>query len=175
MDIPLAQVIKIRPPPIDRITKNAAQLLTEDEIDRIPLLPVSSDRALVSMLYEGGFRVLEVGTMTWEQILFDEYGCVVNVCKKTLIPRKVRLTASTHYLKQWMNEYPLQVPKKSNPKNTETLVFLTSQNNPLRTKVLRRTEECCKTSGDREESNAASLPALPNHPSCTTGSGGGSD
>jgi integrase/recombinase XerD len=132
VNIPLARVTQIRPPTIDRITKNAAQLLTADEIESMIRSCLSArDRALVSMLYEGGFRVIEVGTLTWEQVHFDEYGCIVDVCKKTLIPRKVRLTASTHYLKQWMNEYPLPLPKKSNPKNTETLVFLTSQNNPL--------------------------------------------
>jgi len=127
VDIQLQRLLKVKPPSVDRITKNSKQLLTEDEVGRMILCCLSArDKALVSMLYEGGFRIVEIGTLTWKQILFDSYGLVIDVREKTDIKRKVRLTASTQYLKKWMDEYPFPISE-----GDETLVFLTSQNNPL--------------------------------------------
>ena len=45
------------------------------------------DRAIIMMLYEGGFRIGEIGALKWGDLKFDEYGIVVNVRFKTEKPR----------------------------------------------------------------------------------------
>jgi site-specific recombinase XerD len=46
------------------MTWTASQLLTEDKVVRMLNVCFNSrDRVLISMLYEGGFRVKELGTL----------------------------------------------------------------------------------------------------------------
>ena len=107
------------------MTKLPSQLLsTEEVLTMIRNCRTSRDRALISALFEGGFRIKELGTLTWSQILFDRYGCVVNVNVKTGRPRYVRLITSAPYLAAWKSDYPLSM-------NEESLVFLTTQYRPL--------------------------------------------
>jgi len=124
--IPSDKVKRIKPPAWDTMTKTASQLLTEEEVlAMIKACMSSRDRALISTLYEGGFRVKEVGTLTWGQVQFDQYGVVINVNVKTEKPRYVRVVASAPYLASWRNDYPYEP-------YDEALVFLTSQRRPLR-------------------------------------------
>jgi len=41
------------------------------------------DRALISVLYEGGFRIKEIGTLTWDQVSFKDNRVIINVNIKT--------------------------------------------------------------------------------------------
>ncbi|MDT8357813.1 MAG: tyrosine-type recombinase/integrase [Methanomicrobiaceae archaeon] len=95
--IDLEEVDRIRPPAWDTMTKTASQLLTEEgEVGAmIDHCLNARDRALIAMLYEGGFRIIELGTLTWEQVQFDEYGMIVNVNCKTEKARYVRLVMIT--------------------------------------------------------------------------------
>jgi integrase/recombinase XerD len=123
--LPKEKIRQIRAPPPDRMTKLPSQLLSADEVlTMIHSCRSSRDRALISCLFEGGFRIKELGTLTWSQILFDSYGCVVNVNVKTGRPRYVRLVSSAPYLAAWKSDYPL-------PTIVESLVFLTVQYRPL--------------------------------------------
>jgi len=55
------------------MTKVAADLLTPDEITgMVKACTRPMDRALIMMLYEGGFRIGEIGTMTWGDLTFDK-------------------------------------------------------------------------------------------------------
>ena len=70
------------------MTKTAADLLTPDEVGAfIRSCKSVRDLAFYMALYEGGFRVGELGKLTWGQVKFDEYGVAINVDFKTGKPR----------------------------------------------------------------------------------------
>ena len=56
-----------------------------------------SDKALIAMLYEGGFRISELGTMTLKDVSFDRYGVLAMVNGKTGM-RRERLIWSMPYV-----------------------------------------------------------------------------
>jgi len=97
----------LKRPKRDLMTKTVADILTEEEIKKmVEACESSRDRALLMMLYDGGFRIGELGKLTWGQISFDKYGVVVNVDEKTGKPRYVRLLAASPYLAKWKDDYP---------------------------------------------------------------------
>ena len=86
-NVPADKIEGIRAPKADRMT-NDGQMLTEDEVRAIiDACQTSRDRAIIATLYEGGFRVQELGTLTWAQVKFNDYGTVVNVDEKTGAPQ----------------------------------------------------------------------------------------
>ena len=119
--IPMEKISQIRPPAVDTMTVTAGDLLTEEEVmTLIRACQSSRDRALISVLYEGGFRISELGTLTWGQVSFDEHGTVINVNVKTEKPRHIRLVAATQFLAAWKRDYPFEPVDN-------TLVFITAQ------------------------------------------------
>jgi integrase len=123
--VPVDEIREIKAPRSDRMTKTAQMMLTEEEIRAmIEACRNSRDRAIVSTLYEGGFRCEEIGRLTWAQIKFDEYGAIVNVDEKTGRPRYIRLVAAKPYLIQWQNDYPFTA-------TPDALVFISFQRLPL--------------------------------------------
>lgn len=81
--------------------KKASDMLTKEEVTR--LIQAGSnfrDRALVSVLYDGGLRPIECACMKWEDLKFDDYGAVLNTSEKTGKPRYIRLTLSVPALKE---------------------------------------------------------------------------
>ena len=75
VSIPLAGIQKIKAPPMDRNTKTPAQIFKRDEVlAMISACQSSRDRAMVSILYEAGLRIIEIGTLCWGNITLDEYG-----------------------------------------------------------------------------------------------------
>jgi integrase/recombinase XerD len=108
--IKLDKLNKIKMPRYGMRTKTAEQMLTPDEVKRIiEACTTSRDRALVAMLYEGGFRVGELGTLRWNQVKFNDWNVVLNVEEKTGFPRYVPLVMSKPYLAQWKNDYPVEI------------------------------------------------------------------
>jgi integrase/recombinase XerD len=63
------------------------------------------DRALVSVLYEGGFRPVELARLVWSAVNFDDYGATVVTAEKTGKPRQVRLISSAIALKTWQTHH----------------------------------------------------------------------
>ena len=123
--IPLEKIEKIKAPGCDLMTKTAGDLLDEMEIlAMINASQNSRDRALISMLYEGAFRIMEVATLQWSQVKFDEYGAVINVDLKTERPRYIRLVSSVPHLATWMKDYPYKPEGNA-------LVFITAKHHPL--------------------------------------------
>ncbi len=106
-NLPEKKVHAIRNPKKNTLTKTAGDMLTPDEVLAIlKACSRSSDRALVSMLYEGGFRIGEIATLTWGALKFDDRGVIVNLDFKTGIPRYVRLMINSQLIKQWRADYP---------------------------------------------------------------------
>jgi len=123
--IPLEGIQKIKIPPMDRITKTADQIFTREEVlAMIAACQSSRDRALVSILYEAGLRIIEIATLCWGNVMLDEYGARIRVCEKTGIPRTIRLTTSKPYIAAWKNDYPYDPSE-------EALLFFTRTNKPL--------------------------------------------
>lgn len=123
--LPEKKIQKIQPPPKNRMTKTAGDILTIEEIDKMLKACLRSrDRAMLSMLYEGGFRIGEIGTVTWGDLAFDSKGVKVNTDRKTGKPRYIRLVDSKPLLVNWMADYPFEI-------KPEYPVFLTERNQPI--------------------------------------------
>lgn len=118
--MPAEKVRKIRPPSPDKMTTTAGDLLTEEEIRAmIEASKTVKDRALVSVLYESGCRIIELAQLKWGDVRFEEWCAWINVDGKTGKPRLIPLVASRGYLAAWKADYPLQV-------RDDALVFLTN-------------------------------------------------
>jgi site-specific recombinase XerD len=133
------KIHKLQTPPKDTMTKVAADLLTPDEITAmVKACTRTMDRALIMMLYEGGFRIGEIGTMTWGDLTFDKYGIIANVNFKTNMPRYVRLIMAREYLAQWRACY------KPDPSG-ERLVFVNERGRPLIHATINKRLKCIAT------------------------------
>lgn len=103
----------------------ASELLTGDEIQAlISVCMTSRDRALLMTMYEGGFRVGEIGEMRWGHLKMDETGIVVNVTFKTMKPRYVRLVMAKEHLIKWKSDYPEKI-------TDDALVFINERRKPM--------------------------------------------
>ena len=130
--VPVEKVNKIRPPRYQTSIKNAEALLTPEEIRRMLEACTSSrDRAMVSTIYEGAFRVGEVGTLTWGQVKFTDWNATINVDYKTGKSRYVPLVASRQYLAEWKANYPL-------PVTPDAHVFLSYKKRPFQYRGLAK-------------------------------------
>ena len=82
------------------------ELLTEEEVMKmINCSDSQRDRALISMLYESGSRISEIGLMKIKEVVFDEYGIKITISGKTGA-RRIRLVNSAPYLQAWLNIHP---------------------------------------------------------------------
>ncbi|HJK23818.1 MAG TPA: tyrosine-type recombinase/integrase, partial [Methanocorpusculum sp.] len=70
---------KITVPAADHMTKTAEDILTEEEVQRMKETAWSSrDRAIISVLYEGGLRASELGSLRWGDLRFTDQTVVLN-------------------------------------------------------------------------------------------------
>ncbi len=88
-----------------------SDLITPEEFKRmLEACTNSRDRALLSLLYETGARIGEIGSMKVKDVVFDDYGAVVwfpvrdTGSKKHR--RKVRVIFSAQYLSKWISDHP---------------------------------------------------------------------
>lgn len=89
----------------------ASDMLTQEEVKSLIHHCLNRrDKALVSLLWESGGRIGEIGTLKIKDVVFDEFGCKVTVNGKTGV-RTVRVIDSAAYLLEWLNNHPC----KSNP------------------------------------------------------------
>lgn len=125
-EIPEKKIRDIKPPGRDTMTKTAGDLLTPEEIQKIISVCTSSrDRALISLLYEGAFRIGEVGTLTWQQVKMSKDSLIISTNFKTGKPRRIRLAACLPYLATWKDDYPGEI-------TPDKMVFVTLVNNSPR-------------------------------------------
>ena len=138
------------------MTRTVETIPTPDEVEAIIRACQSPrDRALFGMLWDGGFRIVELGTLTWGQVKFDQFGCAINVNAKTEYARYVRLLGSSAYLAQWRDCYPCQI-------TNDALVFLTRQHRPLTYDVVAvQLPEAGEESRSLEAAHPACLPPWP--------------
>ena len=87
-------------------------LITEKEFEAmLNACRNSRDRALISLLYESGARIGEVGSMRVKDVSFDEYGAIVWLPESKTQKRKLRIVYASSYLSSWLSDHPL----KDNP------------------------------------------------------------
>jgi len=87
-------------------------LITEEEFEAMLNACMNSrDRALISLLYESGARIGEVGSMRVKDVSFDEYGAIVWLPESKTQKRKLRIVYASSYLSNWLSDHPL----KDNP------------------------------------------------------------
>lgn len=95
--------IKLTPPSKYKLPD---EILDEEEILRMEEACMNlRDKAIVRVLYEGGFRVGEFLAMKIKDVKFDEMGAVVTVDGKTGM-RRVRLVSSVPALIRWLDVHP---------------------------------------------------------------------
>jgi integrase/recombinase XerD len=63
------------------------------------------DKALLSMLYESGGRIGEIGTLKIRDVSFEKVGCRVTVLGKTG-SRPILIVNSAHFLATWLSIHP---------------------------------------------------------------------
>lgn len=113
----------------DKPRVKASAILTESEIDRlISVAEHARDKAFVSMLYELGARIGEIGTLSIKDISRDKYSFTLDLSGKTG-HRTPRIVASDPYLSAWLNMHPL----KDNP-NAPLWIMLGDRNKQERMK-----------------------------------------
>ena len=104
------RINKIRVPTAHQMTKTAEMLVSPQEVlNMILACRNSRDRAFISVLYEGGFRIGELGSLRWNQVKFNDWNVAINVDNKTGKPRYIPLVMSRSYLAAWKNDYPIPI------------------------------------------------------------------
>lgn len=103
---PIVDWIKVGVSRSEKKLPAEGDLLTEEDVQK--LLSLAShprDKALVSMLWESGARIGEIGNLQLKHVVFDKYGIVISVKGKTG-SRKIRLISSVPYISTWLNNHP---------------------------------------------------------------------
>ncbi len=123
--IDFEKVKKIRVPAYTPKVKSEDDILTEEEVKRIIETPRSLRyRALLGILYEGGFRIQEMAYLRWRDVIFFEWGCRIRTDGKTEKERNVPIIAYRELLAQWRTEHPDPSP--------DNFVFVNYHNRPLK-------------------------------------------
>ena len=105
--IPREEIKEIKVPGGNTMTKVAGQMLSDEEIHAmISVCTRSIDRAIISVLFEGGLRIKELAMLTWDQVSFEKKNAVLNVNVKTGKPRHIPLFFARPYLAAWKADYP---------------------------------------------------------------------
>lgn len=95
----------------DQPKVQASDILTEKEVDElIKVAEHPRDKAFISMLYEIGARIGEIGTLRIKDISKDKHSFIIDLKGKTG-HRSVRIVESDPLLSAWLNAHPL----KDNP------------------------------------------------------------
>lgn len=92
----------------DKPRVQASDILTEKEVDKlIQSAEHPRDRAFISMLYELGARISEIGNLKIKDVTQDKYSYIVDLTGKTG-HRTPRIVTSSPYLTIWLNNHPLR-------------------------------------------------------------------
>ncbi len=82
------------------------EMLEPEEVQKIIKAANNKrDKAIVSLVWESGAHIGEIGGMQVKNVAFDKTGCRVMLDGKTGM-RRIMLINSAPYLVQWMNEHP---------------------------------------------------------------------
>ncbi len=102
------EIREIKAPGMDWSAKKPEEMLTKEEVlQTIEACTNSRDKALISMLYDASARPVDLLTLKWKDVTFDENGAFYRTSAKTGKERFVRLTHISHpYLSLWKSDYP---------------------------------------------------------------------
>jgi hypothetical protein len=132
--IPLSEINSIKLPGRNKNVFTAKDILTEEEIKEILDNCLSiRDRAFVSMLYDGGFRGIELCLMAWKDLTIDDEAIHARTNEKTGFERRVYLTFSRESLLKWKEEYSHKWGKPE----SDNAVFVTGEGKPFRYSAAR--------------------------------------
>ncbi|MFC1723224.1 tyrosine-type recombinase/integrase [Nanoarchaeota archaeon] len=102
----LVSWISIRKSKSEMKLPSDTDLLNEEDVQKlIKVADQPRDRAFVSVLWESGARVGEIGNMKIGNVVFDKHGTVLYIKGKTGA-RKIRLISSTPLLSAWISSHP---------------------------------------------------------------------
>lgn len=109
----------------DRKTKSNEDVLSAEEITAIIGKAKSAKyKALLGILYEGGFRISEVASLRWRDITPVDFGFKIQTDGKTGYDRNLPIRTYQNYLAQWRVAYP------GDPTG-DAFVFITPSGKPL--------------------------------------------
>ena len=119
----------------------ASDILTEEEIDNlIKSSEHPRDKAFISMLYELGARIGEIGNLKIKDITRDEYSYLIDLNGKTG-HRTPRIVMSDPHITTWLNQHPFR-------DNPEAPVWVKIGNKDINklsytslTKIIKRAEK----------------------------------
>jgi len=107
------------------VTKTEADILTEEEVTKLINTPKSiTYRALLGVLYEGGFRIKEIACLKWDDVRFLSWGCRIRTNGKTGLERTVPILTYSEYLARYKSVHHDPSP--------DSLVFLNEHGKPLK-------------------------------------------
>lgn len=90
-----------------------SELITEDDIKKaIEFVYCPRDKALISMLYETGARIGEIGSLQIKNVKIDQHGALLDIEGKTG-KRTVRIISSVPYLVVWLQNHPFKTNQES--------------------------------------------------------------
>jgi len=115
------------------------EMLNQEEIKKlIHASDNKRNKALISLLWETGCRIGEIGTMQLKHVSFDDFGCQIVVNGKTGM-RRIRAVNAAPYLMEWINAHPYN-------KEPNSFLWISTQNKYGKridyatiTKLLRKT------------------------------------
>jgi len=85
---------------------NAADILTESEVEKlVTAAEYPRDKAFISMIYELGARIGEIGSLRIKDLSRDKHSFIIDLCGKTG-HRTPRIVVSDPYLTSWLNIHP---------------------------------------------------------------------
>jgi integrase/recombinase XerD len=109
------QIERVKIPKSNLLTKKPSDMLSVNDVNAIiGGARNSRDRAIIATAFESGCRPVELISLEWEDVNFDEYGCTLTTNKKTQKPRRVRMINYVNHLIAWKNDYPME-PVGTNP------------------------------------------------------------
>jgi site-specific recombinase XerD len=86
--------------------KNPDDLLDAEDVKKLANHTNNlRDRAMVLVLYESAGRISEIQNIKVKQVVFDKYGCLVDLHGKTG-PRRIRLISSAPAISNWLTDHP---------------------------------------------------------------------
>jgi integrase/recombinase XerD len=123
------------------------EILSEQEISElIDHAQNLRDKAFIACLYEGGFRISELGGLRMKDVEFDRYGAIAMVAGKTGM-RRVRLIWSVPYLAQWLEAHPQRDDRTA-------LIWVKMNGEPLMYQAIRKQlQKIAKRAGIKKKVN----------------------
>ncbi len=132
VEIPADVIKEIKNPQYNTQTKTEDNILTGEEVSRLIEAAKSIKyKALIGVMYEGGFRSGEVASLKWKDVTFSEWGARIRTSEKTGRLRTIPIITYREYLAKWKTSYP------GDPTG-DNFVFLTSRGDPMQYRGLAK-------------------------------------